>query len=131
MYPTRLLFSPSRKHHGRKSVDPPADGRGVKAGVWIVPDDAPNLVKRMYSVFCKFWLSQDDGTQQDRDIAGYLSKIMDKYGEDLSKNVQSHYIRGPCLKQLNSNIKTYANYSKQCIYERNMCPKHKNVNWMV
>ena len=51
--------------------------------------------------------------------------------EDLAKDVQSHQIRGPCLKQHNFNSKTYANNSKQCIYERNMCPKHKNVNWMV
>ena len=35
------------------------------------------------------------------------------------------------LKQRYLNNKTIANNSKQCIYERNMCPKHKNVNWMV
>ena len=52
---------------------------------------------------------------------------MDKYGEDLAKNVQSHYIRGPCLKQHNFKSKTYANNSQQCIYDRNMYPKHKNI----
>ena len=51
--------------------------------------------------------------------------------DNLAKDVQSHYIRGPCLKQPNFNSKTYANNSKQHIYDGNACPEHRDVNWMV
>ena len=51
--------------------------------------------------------------------------------DNLAKDVQSHYIRGPCLKQHNFNSKTYANNSKQHIHDRNTGPEHKNVNLMV
>ena len=51
--------------------------------------------------------------------------------DNLAKAVQSHYIRGPSLKQHNFISKTYANNSKQHIHDRNTGPKHKNVNLMV
>ena len=51
--------------------------------------------------------------------------------DNLAKDVQSHYIRGPCLKQHNLHSKTYANNSKKHIHDRNTCPEHKNVNLMV
>ena len=51
--------------------------------------------------------------------------------DNLAKDVQSHYIRGPSLKQHNFNSKTYANNSKQHIHDRNTGPEHKNVNLMV
>ena len=54
-----------------------------------------------------------------------------KYWDNLAKDVQSHYIRGPSLKQHNFNSKTYANNSKQHIHDRNTGPEHKNVNLMV
>ena len=53
------------------------------------------------------------------------------YWDNLAKDVQSHYIRGACLKQPNFNSKTYANKYKQHIYDGNACPKHRDVNWMV
>ena len=52
-------------------------------------------------------------------------------GDNLAKDVQSHFIRGPWLKQHNFHSKTYASNSKHHIYDRNMCPKHRDVNWMV
>jgi len=53
------------------------------------------------------------------------------YRDNLAKDVQSRYIRGPSLKQHNFNSKTYANNSKQHIHDRNTSPEHKNVNLMV
>ena len=52
-------------------------------------------------------------------------------GDNIAKDVQSHYIRGACLKQPNFNSKTYANKYKQHIYDGNACPEHRDVNWMV
>ena len=51
--------------------------------------------------------------------------------DNLAKDVQRHFIRGPWLKQHNFHSKTYASNSKHHIYDRNMCPKHRDVNWMV
>ena len=51
--------------------------------------------------------------------------------DNLAKDVQSQFIRGPWLKQHNFHSKTYASNSKHHIYDRNMCPKHRDVNWMV
>ena len=51
--------------------------------------------------------------------------------DNIAKDVQSHFIRGACLKQPNFNSKTYANNSKQHIYDGNACPEHRDVNWMV
>ena len=80
-YHTRCVLScQNQSNNGRNSIGPPADSRGVKADAWIVPDDAANFLKRMYSVFCKLWSSKDDGTKRDWDIAGYSSNILDKYG---------------------------------------------------
>ena len=53
------------------------------------------------------------------------------FGDNLAKDIQSHFIRGPWLKQHNFHSKTYASNSKHHIYDRNMCPKHRDVNWMV
>ena len=53
------------------------------------------------------------------------------FWDNLAKDVQSHFIRGPWLKQHNFHSKTYASNSKHHIYDRNMCPKHRDVNWMV
>ena len=51
--------------------------------------------------------------------------------DNIAKEVQSHFIRGACLKQPNFNSKTYANKYKQHIYDGNACPEHRDVNWMV
>ena len=64
--------------------------------------------------------------------AGVLMSKFKTYKRDnLAKDVQSHFIRGPWLKQHNFHSKTYGNNSKHHIYDRNMCPKHRDVNWMV
>ena len=60
-----------------------------------------------------------------------LSLSQESIRDNLAKDVQSHYIRGPSLKQHNFNSKTYANNSKQHIHDRNTGPEHKNVNLMV
>ena len=49
------------------------------------------------------------------------------YRDNIAKDVQSHYIRGACLKQPNFDSKTYANKYKQHIYDGNACPEHRDV----
>ena len=69
---------PLAKEHGRNTVSPPADSCSDKDDLWIFPDIAAKPLLWMCFVFCHLWSSQDDGTQQDRNIAGYPSNIMDK-----------------------------------------------------
>ena len=64
--------------HGRITVSSPADSRGNKTDLRIIPCDTSYTLSWMCSFFCHYWSSQDDGTQQDRDLVGHPSNIMDK-----------------------------------------------------
>ena len=70
-------------------------------------------------------------SKQDSGLVRYGDLPQGWNRDNLAKDVQSHFIRGPWLKQHNFHSKTYASNSKHHIYDRNMCPKHRDVNWMV
>ena len=67
-----------RKDHGGITVSSPADSRGNKTDLRIIPCDTSYPLSWLCSLFCYNWSSQDDGTQQDRNLVGYSSNIMDK-----------------------------------------------------
>ena len=67
-----------RKDHGGITVSSPADSRGNKTDLRIIPCDTSYPLSWMCSFFCYNWSSKDDEIQQDRGLVGYPSNIMDK-----------------------------------------------------